>query len=442
MIPPPIYAADQYFPGIGVEHVPQPLPLEIPEDFPVPREDDYRFWRYSRFSLPLLLLILAIFTTIILLTMWQARSDIRKLRAGIPRDLEPPTSTNAREGGVPKYRRNIRFALTAIAILLVIIALFVYALPLKPMLRQRLNLLLAVLFFLTGVLGVVVFALDVNSERDAEQCTTGSHETRVCESYEAIAAGVTVFDAGTAIFAFIVAFTIGCYSRSGDWTKQNDYRIGLTYGNPAAVDGYLPGLYPNGVSYVRKVITFLALLGLLIFAVLCLIFTIILHEQRDRYLLVDEFNRSIAPSVDDVTNEFDGPDDDTAEILGRRQPDGITKTNPGWPQKNTELRYAVCSFVILTILVNLIPLNSRVIAYVFGVLYLCYSVITYVSFGVDIDALQEAKNLDCPENLRCVFHPYNATVALLFIGGFFLIVYVILEYLIMHRRKTNPPAVA
>jgi hypothetical protein len=312
------------------------------------------------------------------------------------------------------------------------------------MARQRINFLLAILFFLTGILGVVTFALDVNSERDAEECTTSIHETRVCEGYEGIATGVTVFDAGTAIFAFIVAFTIGCYSRSGDWTKANDYRTGLTYGSPELGDGYLPGLYPNGVSYVRKILVFLALLGLFIFAVLCLVFTIILHEQRDRRLLVDEFNRPLTPSSEDATNEHDGAkdEDEDEDRIGVFPFDGITRTNPGWPERNTELRYAVCSFVIVTVLINLIPLNSRVIAYVFGFLYLLYAVITYVSFGVDINALSRARNLECPENFRCVYHPYNATVAILFIGGFFLIVYVLLEYCVMHRKKTNPPAIA
>jgi hypothetical protein len=424
---PPLYVPPA-FPAYGV-----PPAVEVMSDVSssVRMEEDFTFFRYSRAKYPLLILILAIFTTLILLTMWQARSDISGLRAGIPRDLEKINSD--REGGVLRYKRNIRFAATTSAIVLSLLALLVFIAPFKPAARNGINYLLAFLLFLTGVLSIICFAFDMNAERDAKRCTqnisrssddiqrcllynVGCNITtdygEQCEMREDIATGVTFFDAALATFCILAAICLVAFSRSGDWSRARDPKL-IAFGQgPGQLQ---PGMYPNGVSFVRKWVTLLVLLGTIAFAILLLVFTILIHEDRDRVLQKDEFGRTV-------------------------RPDG-TISRPGWPFRNTKLRYATCSLVIITILINLIPITSRVAAYIFAFLYFCYSVLAFVTFAVDIDAIEAAKKLLCPTGLKCVFHPYNTCAVLDFIGGFLLLVYIIVEYFVTKRPKKATPVV-
>lgn len=373
-------------------------------------EEDYTFWRNSRAKVPFLLLILAIFTTLILLTMWQARSDISYLRAGIPREIEDFTSSTQREAGVKKYRRNIRFADATTGIIVVLLIGLVYIWPLLPVMRSKLNFLLALLLFLNGILAVVVFALDINSERAAHTCVTNSHYTNSCSQLEDIESAITVFDAFYVAFLFVAAYCVFVFSRTGDWTKSHDPQLISFAAGPGELQ---PGMYPNGVSYVRKWVTFLALLGVLVFAILILVFTIIVQQGRNTYEARDINNR---------------PVDGSGNL-----------TLPGWPLKNTKLRYAVCSLVILTVLINLIPLTSRVIAYIFFVLYLGYAVIAFVTFAVDINAVSNAHNLTCLPHKQCTYHSFNATITIDFIGAVALLVFIVVEYFVVRRAKRAAP---
>jgi hypothetical protein len=385
-------------------------PPDVVVASPIPA-DDYRYWRLSKFGIPLLLLILAIFTTVICLTAWQSRSDIRTLRDGIPRDVERPADSTDREGGIPLFKRALRLTICVLGIFLALLALLVFAIPLTPVNRSRVNYIVAILLILAGVLAVITFAVDINSERDTERCTTNEHYTRVCRSREDMGTGFTLWDAIMAIFFFISGILILLYSRSGDWTRAREKDLEAMGGI-----GVMPGLYPNGVSFVRKTITILALFVLLAFSIINLVFIIYVHDLRDRVELRDRFNRI---SVEK----------------------GIV-TNPGWPQRNTKLRYATCSMIILTVLFNLIPLNSRVIAYILLFLYFCYTVLAFVCFAVDIDSIEDSKDLDCPDQFVCKHHPYAATTAVEFVGGIFLIIFIVVEYCIMGRKKKPvPPAV-
>lgn len=430
--PQPLETYPPYFP---TTFPPQPL-----EEFDavsnvsssVREEEDFTYFKYSKAKLPFLLLLLGIFTTLILLTMWQSRSDISGLRAGIPRDLEVLNSGTDKEGGIPKYKRNIRFATTTVAISLSLLAFLVFWAPLKPAARNGANFVIAIFLLLNGVLSIIVFALDMNSERDANRCTgqqfgkkgeesvrcllynvgcNVNHYSTQCEMREDIASGITLFDAGVALFNFLAAFCLIVYSRTGDWSRARDPKL-IAFGEgPGQLQ---PGMYPNGVSFVRKWITILVLFGLLGFAVLLLVFTIIVQEDRERYTIKDNFGRA---------------------VLGDN-----TTSLPGWPARATKLRYATSALVILTILVNIIPITSRVVAYIFGFLYIMYSILAFVTFAVDIDALEAAKKLLCPDNVKCVYHPYNTCAVLDFLGGFILFAYVAVEYFVSKRKPKAPQA--
>lgn len=402
------YIAHQQWPpalepvaAAGPTHTPA-APIDTLEDYNR-FEEDYTFWRYSKFALPFLLFILGIYAALLCLTAWQARSDIRFLYDGVPRDLEAPASQTDRLGGIPKYKFAIRFAVTTCAILFSLLLLLIFFTNLKPTAAAGATYPLAFLLFLTSILAFVAFGLDVNSEKDGRRCSVSLHATRVCVSREDMLTGVTIWDAGVAVFGLTSSILIFCYTSSGDWTRQ---REGFGDDRDAAV----PGATPNGVSNVRKTITALALLATLFFAILLLVFTIISIDDRDRFVVRDRWNRKLDPANPKVTN-----------------------TNPGWPIKNTKLRYAVSSFAIITILFNLIPLTSRVIAYILAFLYVCYIVLSFVVFALDINAIDRAKSLSCPNYFSCKYHPYAASTTLDFLGGFFLIIYILAEYFALRK---------
>eukprot|EP01001_Neometanema_parovale_P005903 NODE_2301_length_1453_cov_312.056391_g2186_i0.p1 GENE.NODE_2301_length_1453_cov_312.056391_g2186_i0~~NODE_2301_length_1453_cov_312.056391_g2186_i0.p1 ORF type:complete len:419 (-),score=105.14 NODE_2301_length_1453_cov_312.056391_g2186_i0:197-1396(-) len=376
---------------------------------------DYRFFQYSKLALPLLLFTLGIFIALLLLTMWQSNSDIRGMRAGTPRDVQTiAMSESTTEAGVMKHKQGVRYALSFLGIFFVAVTLIVYMLDISPVLRARLNYPLGLLLIICGILALVAFGLDVNSERDVLKCLVRPNQSDQCESREDLGTGATVFDALSAIFLITSGILVIAYTYHGDWCREKSEiseEEFYGYGN------IKPGLQRNGISTVRRTITLFALVAALLSLIILLIFTLLIHEQRQHYEFRDANNRNMQ--------------------------DNATSTRSGWPVKNTKLRYAACAFPIVTILFNMIPLTSRVIAYVLGFLYVVYAVVAFATFGVDVDAITNAKKLLCPTSLKCVYNAYNATIVLDFIGGLLLLIYVIWEYFVSKRQKKSdaPPVV-
>lgn len=367
---------------------------------------DYRFFQYSKLALPLLLFTLGVFTALLLLTMWQSRSDIRGLKDGTPRDLQTIQMFESdREAGMKRFKQGVRYSLCFLGIFFSALTIIVYLLDLSPVLRARLNYPLGLILILVGAYAWVAFGLDVNSERDVVHCVTLPHQTKDCDSREDLGTGCSVFDALSGMFLVVSGVLVIAYTYTADWCREivevsEEEFYG--YGNVK------PGVPRNGISSVRRTITLLALLAAMASLIILVIFTILIHEQRERWQFKDRFNRSLQ--------------------------DG-SNTIPGWPVRNTKLRYAACAFPIILILFNMIPLTSRVIAYVLGFLYLVFAGLAFVTFGVDVSSISDARRLLCPTNLKCVYDSYTTCVVLDFIGGTMLLIYVIWEYIISKRAK-------
>lgn len=381
-------------------------------------ENDFRFFQYSKLALPLLLFTLGIFIALLCLTMWQSRSDIRGLKSGVPRTFQTiQQASSGDEAGVPKGKRNVRIASFFIGVTLAVAAIAVYFTDLAPVLRARLNYPLGLALILIAVLCWIAFALDLNSERHARWCQQRPNEYPiVCESREDLGTGFTVFDAFHALFLLVSGVLVICYTYTGDWCRETET---IDCNDPDLVyqQSYKPALIRNGVSRVRRTLTMLALVLAAIFGIILCIFTILLEEDKDGTVLKDFRNG----------------------VFDSSQP-GTSNTIPGWPLKCSKLRYAVCSFAILTIIFNLIPLTSRVIAYLLGFLYLLYAVMAYSSFGIDVAAIEDAKKITCPTGIRCLYDSFNAVIVLDFMGATMLILYVIWEYFISKRAKKVPAA--
>ena len=135
---------------LHVFHPFSPPQLRLPEN-------DFRFFQYSRLALPLLLFTLVFslvivnfcmqchchfpryqgcFTVLILLTMWHSRSDIRALKAGVPRTFQTIAQKDGfSESGVSKAKRNVRIAAFFIGVVLSVAAIIVYFTDMPPVMR-------------------------------------------------------------------------------------------------------------------------------------------------------------------------------------------------------------------------------------------------------------------------------------------------------------------
>jgi len=332
------------------------------------------------------------------------------LKEGTPREVQTNLQADSTTiAGVKKFKQNVRYAVIFLGIFFSGFAIAIYFTDISPVTRARINYPVGFLLILIGALSWVAFGLDVNSERHVVACRSLPNQTRVCDSREDLGTGASVFDAFSAVFLIVSGVLVIAYTYTGDWMPERaqlveDEMYGYTY---------QPGLQSNGISSVRRSITMLALVCALIFCIILVIFTVLINQQKEGYQFMDANNRAVQSG---------------------------SLTISGWPLNNTKLRYAATSFTIITILFNMIPLTSRVIAYILGFLYICYSAITFASFGLDVNAIEEAKGLVCPTGFNCYYDAFNATIVLNFMGGFMLLVYVIYEYFISKRNKT-PEAV-
>eukprot|EP00997_Jenningsia_sp_PLL12_P004324 NODE_1866_length_1046_cov_296.438315_g1517_i0.p1 GENE.NODE_1866_length_1046_cov_296.438315_g1517_i0~~NODE_1866_length_1046_cov_296.438315_g1517_i0.p1 ORF type:complete len:296 (+),score=83.75 NODE_1866_length_1046_cov_296.438315_g1517_i0:28-888(+) len=145
--------------------------------------------------------------------------------------------------------------------------------------------------------------------------------------------------------------------------------------------------------------------ALLLTGILLLIFTILLHEHRER-----------------VTGREWDP------INGQQQ--------SGWPRENTRLRLAASSIACILCFLSFVPFPKRVFVYIIGFLFLCAIFMHFTVFGLDVRDLSDAKDLRCPDGVECLFAPYNTTVFFDFWNGAMIVIYLLYEFLFKHKNST------
>jgi hypothetical protein len=356
------------------------------------REAEYEWFRYSKIAFPFLLLILGITVALIGLTFQQGDVTLKRIRPGVPRDVEFNPKDQSTENGIPIGNRGLRIAAFIIAyVAIVLIILVIYIRP-AAKLRKALYLALAVILIIAGVLAWIAFGVDADNVRDATKCNSRDYgnihpvNRSPCQSAWAMAVAVTAFDAGLGFFAILTGLVL-IYAALKSVRKV-----------PAGVDVDVPVEY--GVSRTLRQVLLLLLFFTFGAAVLLTVFTIVLHSGRDSYESSEAWN----------VRAFD-------------------TLRAGWPLKNTRLRLAACGLIIITILLNLIPFRARVISYIFAFLLLVGSVVVLIAFAIDVRAVGNAKQLVCPTNFACAYQKYVATIILDILVCFLIVVYVLYEYI-------------
>eukprot|EP01012_Entosiphon_sulcatum_P020327 TRINITY_DN252_c0_g1_i2.p1 TRINITY_DN252_c0_g1~~TRINITY_DN252_c0_g1_i2.p1 ORF type:complete len:538 (+),score=80.97 TRINITY_DN252_c0_g1_i2:36-1616(+) len=356
-------------------------------------EADYEWFRYSKFALPFLFFNLCVAVVLFCLTVWYGNTTLKHITPGFPKSYEFPSKGDKNEAGIPKYDRNTRIAAILVGFTgLLGLGLTMYSRP--PLAaRKGLYFIFAFLLFAGGVIAGVAFGLDSGNVDNAVRCRLREQGNVVvpepCKSYATMAYGMAYFDIACCVFGIFTAlvffYAAAKATKSVEESQWQTDELQVTQ---------------RGVSAGTR--HFLLVLFLLTFAwwVIFTVFTIMLHEARDKQY--------------------------TDEVYNVRR---FSNTESGWPVKNTRLRLSVTGLVIITILLNFIPFRSRVIAYIFAFIYFLGSWLAFVVFALDVKEVATARGLGCPDGWDCKYHPYNATIFFDIFLGFVLVVYVLAEFI-------------
>eukprot|EP00999_Lentomonas_sp_LEN2_P001384 NODE_241_length_1819_cov_214.674350_g215_i0.p1 GENE.NODE_241_length_1819_cov_214.674350_g215_i0~~NODE_241_length_1819_cov_214.674350_g215_i0.p1 ORF type:complete len:542 (-),score=159.05 NODE_241_length_1819_cov_214.674350_g215_i0:130-1755(-) len=420
-------------------------------------EEDYNWWRYSKFAAPWLFFMLLLLAVLFGLTAFQQVGDLKMLRDGVPRYYQlQASSDNKYEAGLHKDTRNLRFANVVLTLLPAILSLLVLGSKPRPGLRKCLQIVLALILFVGGCSALVAFSVSEHQidwkpghksgQNRVQRCYELSPWTNEpCEDRRGVATAATVLDFLLGLAA-ITAFVVVIYT-----TLTGDYKLLRTGWRQQERDLEKEKVKKNKhnikahrVRETRLTMTIIALLFVIAFAIASCVFSILIHQDHDVTLLRSERGRT--------SMFFDIPAEHQFE-------------EAGWTARNTRLRYALCSVGIIAILANLIPWRSRVIAWLFAFVYLCVGALALVAFSFDVHEMRRSRDGGCItrpyQNLRtdaafnqnsllssrnlelnCINSPYVATAFFDFVVAIAVIIYLFNEYIFrwksVHSQRKYP----
>jgi len=354
-------------------------------------EADYEWFRYSKFALPFLIFILLVAVTLFCLTCWWGGTTLKEYHTGMPRIVEI-VSTVTDEGGLPEYNRNVRVATFSFGFFgLAGIVLTMY---LKPAggLRKGMYFLFGFLgLFVGGILGAIAGGLDAGKIHNAVWCRSRERGTvsisNNCYSMQKMAIAVTSVELVYASIGILTFFAL-CYAASQSFQP------------PKEGDEFAAAPQQRGVSRTTREVLLVLLFLCFACLVLMIVFTILLSEGRDQM------------QVDEGWNV-------------RRYNNPIS----GWTEKNTRLRLSNTALVIITVLINLIPFRSRVIAYILAFIYLLASPLLFASFAMDTKDVATARALVCPVGFSCHYAAFVMVCILDIFLAVLLVAYVVFEFI-------------
>lgn len=388
-----------------VDHFGKPIP-ELQGSHVI--ETDYRLFRYSKFALPWLLFLLACSVVLFCLTLWQGGfGALKTIYDGVPRDLEPWANAQYGDGGLARGTRNLRFAEAIIAFCSAIFVFLVYYANPRPKLQRISYYIIALFLFVAVVLAIIAFCIDVSRTKSAQQCKTQPGSLiQTCQNKAAYAVVCTVCDATITVVGAIAVVMLVL------WTKDETFRnshIGernrdLAYDNTFPEEAGIQMAVP-GIRTVHQALIFIALVVIVIAAILQLLFSIFIHQFRERV---------VGPAWDPINKQMQS----------------------GWSRLHTRFRLATAIICMLLCLLSFVPYPKRIYVYTLAWFFLLNCIMHFVIFAMDVKDLGDAKNLTCPTNLYCKFDDYNATVAFDFINGFFLVIYLVYEFVLKHGQST------
>jgi hypothetical protein len=408
---------------IIVDDVAGVLPTAIEADDEEIYEEVYN---YSRFALPWLLFSLLCLWVVLGLTFWQQAGDVKNYYDGIPRMMARKVIRDTDDdAGLPENIRNLRIAAVVAAIVGVVGAFLVFFARPGPKIRIGLSALFALLILAAAVLSWVAFGMALAKTRylRVKYCPENRFRTfQSCRDRSGYAITAIALDGGIGVVGVLAAIMLIYNAAKGHWRLAprgwEEEQLDRERERPKE---RLPGaMVQKNVSFVRKVLTSLLLLFLLAIAITQVVFIVLLHEGEENVY---------------TRNLWRGRSDYTLRSSSSRPFDV-----PGWSTRNTRIRYGASVTGILAIMLNFLPFRSRIVAFAIAFLLMCSSTMLMIAFGFDIHELRVAGKLRCPDTpdgqrVDCVKGSFIATAVFDFIASIVLLVYLIIEYMALGRRK-------
>lgn len=419
-------------------------------------EEDYNWWRYSKFAFPVLVVLLLLFALIFTSTGFQQAGTLKELGNGTPRYYQLLLDSQKKtEGGLLKKGiRNVRIAALFASLLGALFAFLTLASKPRPKMRKLLMFFFSLLLLTGAILAIIAFAIGEDDARQrARRCTELGKQYQPSFQYITITNEPCEDRVGIAEAALALDFLVFVSSLTATvaliaTTLSGDFKLLRTGWRQQERDLEQEPVKPNKfnikahrVRETRLAMTSVALLFVLGFTIAYAAFIIVLSQDNDKTRLRSFRGRT--------SSAFDNPPVNRFET-------------EGWSARNTRLRYAWSAIGILTILANVIPWRSRVIAWVFFIIYFIVGTMAFVSFGLDVAELRRAKRAGCPAvpyridtdsraaaavafrnlKLNCIISPFVNTCIWEFIAGLVIIFYLINEYIVrfksVHSQRKYP----
>jgi hypothetical protein len=411
-------------------------------------EEDYNWWRYSKFALPWLLYLLVLFTTLFVMTGFEQVGTVHGLRNGIPTyfqlagnrrlpvTLNMEASSDPTEGNMKKILRNVRIGEVWLCVISIAVAFLALIMKPRPTIRKIIHLLCA--FVLLGGMSMAwtAFIIGEWETRNAMRCPEMYAFTNErCDNRNATAIGAESLDFVIGMFSLTGAIILVAYTLTGDfrlkrtgWRQQE--RDAETEGPAKNTDDFKR----HNVQITRLLIVSAVLAGCVLLCIAQAVMIVILHQDHNTIMIRGirgKTNRSFDPVNPAPWEEA------------------------GWSARNTRLRYALSGIGILTVLINLLPLRSRVIAYLFAFVYFGIFAMVIVQFVIDVAELRTARNIwGCPNRwftgitqimdlpsyndivargVNCINSPYVACAIVDFFTAVSIAIYIINEYIVRYK---------
>jgi hypothetical protein len=448
-------------------------------------EDNYGWFRYSTCSGGYLVVLLLLALTVWCLTLWQVQGSwIRGLEDGIPRHLRHQDVEN--DDNVGRYYQLIgnvwegsqgqdnvlwalRMAYCITGITSVLLLYGVYFNRLRSVIRRIATIFLCFALFVASMVALVAFGLTlerVDNLWHAPPFLRYTFEKQ--EKMEDLYTFLCILDVSVFVTAFFTSLAVGYYSWKGHFQARR--RGWLSRERDETDDGLRVQGPLKRVRYARTQLSHIFLVATLTTLAVASFFTVYTYEDTYQvtkaFDFYPDFNRATTAATNGKTKVAEGlnvavwtgPNSDAVDnVYAHGRIREVTTMRPwekaGWPVVNVRIRYICTLLAMLVILTNLLPIRSRVFAYIFCYLYIAIGgallagsildVIALSDTGVDDGDADETDQWPCPndpstwnrntgsiQQFSCYRQNFLVTVVFEWILAIVLIWYALYQYLL------------
>jgi len=400
-------------------------PIGRPPELRTIPDYDYSLFRYSKVSLPALLLIITSGAVLLGLSFWQGpfgyKRGVNGLQDGTPLDFHLENLDRDYEAGMKKTLRSLRCANFVMGAVPLIICIFALRAQLAPMALKGILLFCAFIFFCLGVCSAVSFALGVDQAQKLKDCPdltfpniyfspndgysyNKDSYTKICWRREQISTATATADICESVTAFVLVLLLIYTTMESNWAwGPGDVPVEKDHNKPRVM--FPPPSPFTHIASTRRLYVWLAILLLAAFVLIAFILTIIMHEMRIKPRQVNERNQVTFKS--------------------------------GWTIRQNRLRVALAGFAVgfsAILLLDMAGWRRRVIAYIFGMGLFWVAVGMFVLFAMDVNQVGKAGKITCPNGnnfeIKCMQWAYFGTCFVDFALGLIILISVIAEFLL------------